>query len=116
MAGCGFGFAVSAEFIVASEDPFDRGSTLSPDVLAGALEAALAKVKIAIPGTRDQHHITEMHIYRVAPTYSSIRRQFGLPTPWIDASGAHKHRAAVRVVTPVRRRTTKAAKGKRKRR
>lgn len=115
MAGCGFGFAVSAEFIVASEDPFERDSTLSPDLLARALEDALARLKIAIPGKREQHHIAEMHIYRVAPTYSSIRRQFGLPTPWIGANGAHEHHAAVRAVT-ARRRTTKTAKGKRKRR
>jgi hypothetical protein len=114
VAGCGFGFAVSAEFIVRSLDPFERDSTLSPDMLARALENAFATVKINIPGTRGESHITEMHIYRVAPTFSSIRRQFGLPTPWIGERGEHKHLAAVRTVTPARPRTTKTTKKKRR--
>lgn len=82
MPGCNWGFSVSAEFTVASTDPLDRDHPVRPDELARAIQRQL-KGTICTTSVGD-HTINDIHIYRVSPTLASIRRAFGMDTPWID--------------------------------
>ena len=61
--------------------PFDPKTATNPRELADAIEAELGKLRFA---TRSgaKHTVAEVNVYRVAPTYSSLRKQFGLSTPW----------------------------------
>jgi hypothetical protein len=82
MPGDAFGFSCSVEVIVQS-GPFDPESPTNPRELADAIEAALGSLRFT---TRSggEHTVAEVNVYRVAPTYTSLRKQFGLSTPWAD--------------------------------
>jgi hypothetical protein len=82
MPGDALGFSCSVELIVQS-GPFDPKTPTNPRELADAIEAELGKLRFA---TRSgvKHTVAEVNVYRVAPTYSSLRKQFGLSTPWTD--------------------------------
>lgn len=89
MAGCDFGYSMSVELIVGSRDPFDPESTLRPDDLARAVQRALEGLRIRVPGERRPHRILEASVCRVAPSFSSLLRAHGHPTPWVGPSGRH---------------------------
>ncbi len=91
MAGCCDGASAGAEITVQSRDPF--GTTcVAPDVLAAALEKAISRLRFKCPdenGEMEEHRIAEVHVYRLTPTLSSMRKHFHLETPWVGPDGMH---------------------------
>jgi len=90
MPGDAFGFSCSVELIVQS-GPFDPKTPTSPRDLATALEAELGKLNFAIRG--DKHRVAEVHVYRIAATFTSTRKALGLPTPWADSPTGKRKKA-----------------------
>lgn len=82
MPGDFIGFSCSVEIILES-GPFDPKSPTSPRDLANALETELGRVNFAIRG--EKHRVAEVHVYRIAPTYTAVRKALGLSTPWVKA-------------------------------
>ncbi len=82
MPGDAFGFSCSVELIVQS-GPFDPKTPTNPRELADAIEAELGRLRFATRGGA-KHTVAEVNVYRVAPTYTSLMKQFGLSTPWTN--------------------------------
>jgi len=88
MPGDYIGFSCSIELILRS-DPFDATPT-SPRDLANALETELGRLSFGVRG--DKHRVAEVHVYRIAPTYTAVRKALGLSTPWVKGRGVRKRR------------------------
>jgi hypothetical protein len=85
------GYSCSAEVIVSSPSPLDPKNTVSPELIARALEKELRGLRgFRIPGSPGTHAVVEVHVYRVAPTLTSIRAALGAPTPWTRGKKAGK--------------------------
>jgi len=82
MPGDIVGWSCSAEVIVGSPSPLDE-EAVSPEDVAKALERAIAGIRGArVKGSRSTFRVREVHVYRVAPTLTAIRKKLGLSTPW----------------------------------
>lgn len=85
------GYSCSAEIMVSSPSPLDPKNTMSPEAVARALEEQLRGLRgFRIPGGTGTHAVVEVHVYRVAPTLTSIRAALGAPTPWTRKKKAGK--------------------------
>ncbi len=103
MAGCHAGYAVSAEFIVSSQDPLDPKLSLMLPAFVRALEAAFMRTTFTVAGDTGRHRIVEAHVYRVAPSLTSIRSALGMSSPWVGGGARAKKRTSQRG----RKRTTR---------
>lgn len=82
MPGDVVGWSCSCEVIVGSPSPLDE-EAVSPEEVAKALEKAILSVRGArVRGARSTFRVREVHVYRVAPTLTAIRKKLGLKTPW----------------------------------
>jgi hypothetical protein len=89
MPGDYIGFSCSIELILQS-DPFDPKTATSPRDLANALETELGRLRFTVRG--DGHRVAEVHVYRIAPTYTAVRKALDLSTPWVKRRGVRKKR------------------------
>lgn len=89
MPGDVIGFSVSVELIVQS-GPFDPKTPTNPRALASSLETELGRLRFAVRG--DEHRVAEVHVYRIAPTYTAVRKALGLSTPWVKGRGTRRRR------------------------